>query len=143
LTLFFLLCPLVQQLREVLIPAANALGNLDNHTAPLQLDFLALVEIPVAVPMHVSHEIPTLVVDHDPLVECVVFESPILPSLLLPLQIVGKKTDKLEDNRTAATAAQVVCRSGPRRRDGRHFGGGEFRSIPPSLVFGRFSWRRF
>jgi hypothetical protein len=121
LALFLLLRPLVQQLGEVLLLAAHALDNLDNHPT-LQLDFFAFVEFVVAPPVHVTNEVAALIVDHDALVEGVVFESAILPSLLLPLEIASKQADKFEDRSAESTAARVQFprRRRPRGYHGRH-----------------------
>jgi hypothetical protein len=40
--------------------------------------------------VHIPDKVATLIVDHDALIESVVFEAAIFPSLLLPAEVVGK-----------------------------------------------------
>jgi hypothetical protein len=107
LALFLVPCPLVQQFRQVLFLAPHALYNLNNNPPALQLDFLAFVEFPVALPVHVSDKIAALIVDHNPLVEGVISEATIFPSLLLPPEVVRKQAHEFEDRSAAAGAAGV------------------------------------
>jgi hypothetical protein len=92
MTLLLLLNALVHQLGQVLSLLANAVGNLDNGAAPLQLQFLANIEVLVALPVRISNEVSAVVINHDAFVEGVVFESSILPPLLLPSQVTGEET---------------------------------------------------
>lgn len=106
MTLFLLLRPLVQQLGQVLLLATDTLDKLDNNTT-LQFDFLAFVEIVIALQVRVSDKVPAVIVDHEALVEGVVCKPAILPPLLLPLEIAGKQADKFEDLSAESTAARV------------------------------------
>jgi hypothetical protein len=88
--LFLLFCPLIQQLRQILLLAAHALVDLDNYAPTLQPNFLAFIKVPFARPVHIPDKVATFVVDHDAFIESVVFEAAIFPSLLLPAEVVGK-----------------------------------------------------
>jgi hypothetical protein len=120
LTLFLLLRSLVQKLGQILLLTANALGNLDNDSATLQLNLFALVKVGFALPMHVANEVAALIVDHDTLVEGVVFDAAIFPSLLLPPKIVREEADELEHGGAAPTAPRVQwpSRGHSRGKDG-------------------------
>jgi phosphate starvation-inducible membrane PsiE len=50
------------------------------------------------LPVGVPNKVATVIVDHDTLVECMVLEHAILPSLLFSLYIMGEKADKIEDS---------------------------------------------
>jgi hypothetical protein len=103
---FLLLGPLVQQFGQVLILTANTLGNLNNDASTFQLNFLALVEV-APPPMHVSHEIATVIVDHDALVKGVILEAAILPSLLLSPEIVREEAQEFQNGSAVPAAARV------------------------------------
>jgi hypothetical protein len=47
--------------------------------------------------MHVANEVPALIIDHNALVEGVIFESAILPSFLLAAQVMCEEAQILED----------------------------------------------
>jgi hypothetical protein len=87
-----------------LILAPDTLGHLNNDSTTFQLNLFAFVEFPVALPMHISNKIAAVIVDHDALIESVVFETAILPPLLFPSEIMGEEADEFEDW-SAATAA--------------------------------------
>jgi hypothetical protein len=107
LTLFSFLDPLVQQFGQILLLAADAFHDLNNDPSTLQLDLLAFTKLLFTLPVHVPDGMAALIVDHDALVEGVVFEAAILPSLLLPPEIVGKQADEIEDRGAASAAAGV------------------------------------
>jgi len=61
-----------------------------NHDGTfLEGHLIALLEVIAAGPVKVAEEIPRNIVDHDTLVESVVTQKAILPSLLLSPQVVG------------------------------------------------------
>jgi hypothetical protein len=49
----------------------------------------------VFAPMTVTHEVASIIVDHNPFIEGMVFESAILPSLLLASKIWSIEASKL------------------------------------------------
>lgn len=125
LGLSFLLLPdpFVHNLGEVLILAADAFGNLNDNPPSLQFHLLAFVKVPIASPVHVPNEMATVIVDHDALVEGVVFDPAILPSLLLPLEVVGEEADEFEDQCGAGIGGVAGwCSSGPGGHERGHRG---------------------
>ena len=88
--------PLIHELREILVVACHALGDLHDDPS-LQLELFPFVEVVIVPPVHVTDVVPALVVDHNTLVVRVVLEASILPSFLFPLEVVGKEARVLED----------------------------------------------
>jgi hypothetical protein len=58
------------------------LRDLNNDAATIQLDLLPDIKIPARLPMHIADIVSPLIVYHDTLVEGMVLESAIDPSLL-------------------------------------------------------------
>lgn len=76
---------------------AGAIGHLNNGTATVKFELIPRLNMAICLPVRISDKVASIIMDHDPLVERVILEGSILPSLLLALQIVGEETDKVED----------------------------------------------
>jgi hypothetical protein len=68
---------------------------LHNGSAPIQLELVALVQVPSFLPVSISNEVAAVIVDHDALVESVVLEDSILPSFLLSLQVMCEEANEV------------------------------------------------
>jgi hypothetical protein len=97
LPLLLILVSLLDQLGEILLLASNALCDLNNDAAALKLELFAIAKVVVLVPVHVADEVGLFVVHHDALVEGVVLELSILPSLLLSLQVMCEEAHVVEN----------------------------------------------
>ena len=115
--------PFVHNLGEVLVLTAYTFGDLNDNPPSLQFHLFAITKVPVAAPVHVPNEMTAVIVDHDPFVERVVFDSAILPSLLLPLEVMGEEADEFEDQCCAGIGGVAGCMlssSGPGGHEGGH-----------------------
>lgn len=74
------------------------IGNLD-HDALVQRELVALVQLIAVLVVRVAQKIARLVVHHDTVVERVELEVAVLPSFLLPPDVVREETSKLGDGR--------------------------------------------
>jgi hypothetical protein len=81
---------------------SHAVGNLNYNATTLQLHLFADIKVPARLPVHVSDKVSTLIVYHHPLVEGVVFESSVFPSLLFPTQVMGKEAEVFTNHGAAA-----------------------------------------
>lgn len=75
---------------------AHGLGDLDQD-ALVQAELIPLMQLVALFPVCVADVVPCLVAHHDAVVEGMEFEESILPSLLLPPDIVGEETSKFGD----------------------------------------------
>jgi hypothetical protein len=75
---------------------------LNYNATALQLQLFTDIKVPARLPVHVSDKVPTLIVYHHPLVEGVVFESSVFPSLLLSAQVMGKEAEVFTHHGAAA-----------------------------------------
>jgi hypothetical protein len=62
--------------------------NLNYCISSIQREFVPWRQIAILIPVCIAHEVSTIIVYHDPLVECVVFQFSVLPSFLLTAQVV-------------------------------------------------------
>jgi hypothetical protein len=83
---------------QVCLRDAHSLGHLD-QSAIIQAEFVPLVQLVAVLVVCVAQKIPRLVIDHDPVVEGVELQVAILPTLLLPSDIVGEQTSEFGDGR--------------------------------------------
>jgi hypothetical protein len=67
----------------------NTISNLHDDTILLQCHLVAVLERSNFFPVRISDEIARHIVDHDTLVECMKAEEAVLPSLLLPADIMS------------------------------------------------------
>ena len=117
----------MQQVREVRLYGTYPLRDLDHDGTFLKGHLIALLKVVAAGPVKVAEEISRNIVDHDTLVESVVAQEAILPSLLLSPEVVRVQAVEFMDrgsilslrDREVWRTTQDCCRHDPRWWSGR------------------------
>ena len=83
----------IEQRRQICLRYAHCLSDLDQD-ALVQRQLIAFVQLVAVLPVRVADVVACLVGDHDAIVEGVELEVAILPSFLLPSDIVCEEAPK-------------------------------------------------
>lgn len=86
--------PLLKEPTNILVRLAGGLSDLDDNPF-VELQLITILDWLRLSPMVIANPVPRLIVDHNPLVEAMIFGESILPSFRLSAQVECVEASKV------------------------------------------------